>query len=220
MSTLSENERQELSLLLPWYANGTLDGEDSRKVEAALAEDDDLAREFDLVLEDQAAVVDLVSEEEVPLSMPERFKAALHAEQANPDPGTAQQERGENVSDRLIAFLFPARPRAYAFVAAMVVLLVPAVAIFSYVAGSRQETQYLTATGVEEPAGETARLLVKFSSDVTWADIDTFLKENRGQIVKGPTADGMYELEFEAFEGLAEKAASVPKIFEFALPVN
>ena len=56
MSTLTEKERQELSLLLPWYANGTLDGEDSRRVEAALAEDEELAREFDLVLEDQAAM--------------------------------------------------------------------------------------------------------------------------------------------------------------------
>ena len=105
MSTLSTRERQELSLLLPWYANGTLDAEDSRRIEAALAEDEELAREFDLVLEDQAAVVALTSEEEVPLSMAERFKAALHAEPARSDesaqprravsPETRPKERGQ-----------------------------------------------------------------------------------------------------------------------------
>ena len=57
MSTLSEKERQDLSLLLPWYATGKLDSEDNRKVEAALTYDEALARELDLVLEDQAAVV-------------------------------------------------------------------------------------------------------------------------------------------------------------------
>ena len=47
MSTLSDKDIEELSLLLPWYANGTLDAEDSVRVEQALAEDDALAREFD-----------------------------------------------------------------------------------------------------------------------------------------------------------------------------
>ena len=72
MSTLSDKDRDELSLLLPWYANGTLDAEDSVRVEQALAEDDALAREFDLILEDQAAMIDVVSEEEVPSRSEER----------------------------------------------------------------------------------------------------------------------------------------------------
>jgi len=131
MSALSEKERQEVSLLLPWYANGTLDSEDSCKVEAALAQDEALAREFDLVLEDQAATIELVSEEEVPISIAERF-----------------------------------------------------------------------------------------NSEVAWADIDAFLSENRGQVVKGPTADGLYELEFEKAEGLAAKMEAKTGIFEFVLPAN
>jgi len=38
--------------------------------------------------------------------------------------------------------------------------------------------------------------------------------------VKGPTADGLYELEFEKAEGLAAKMEAKTGIFEFALPAN
>ncbi|WP_164658162.1 hypothetical protein [Tropicibacter sp. Alg240-R139] len=220
MSTLSETERQELSLLLPWYANGTLDNEDSQKVEAALALDEELAREFDLVLEDQAAVVELLSEEEVPVSMAERFKAALHAEQTEPETSVEPQAVGEGAIARLLSVLFPAKPRAYAFVMAMFVVLVPAVGIISYVVGSQQPNQYQTATGGEAVASDKARMLVKFKSDVSWADIDAFLKENSGQVIKGPTADGLYELEFQSVEDLAERTGAKADVFEFALPVN
>ena len=220
MSTLSKKERQELSLLLPWYANGTLDSEDCRKIEAALAEDEELAREFDLLLEDQAAVVALTSEEEVPISMAERFKAALHAEQTKPETSARPRDTGESAIARVLSVLFPARPRAYAFVTAIVVALVPVVAVVSYMAGSQQTTQYQTASGEEEIAGDRTRVLVKFNSDVAWATIDAFLKENRGQVVKGPTADGLYELEFQKAEGLVERMGGEFGVFEFALPVN
>ncbi|SLN30178.1 hypothetical protein TRL7639_01237 [Falsiruegeria litorea R37] len=220
MSTLSEIERQELSLLLPWYANGTLDSEDSRKVEKALAEDDELAREFDLVLEDQAAVIDLVSEEVVPISMPERFKAALHAEQTKPEPSAQMRKTGESTLTRLLSVLFPAKPRAYAFAAAMMALLVPAVGVVSYMAGSQQTNQYQTATGEQQVISDAARVLVKFNSDAAWADIDMFLKDNQGQVAKGPTADGFYELAFPKNDGLMEKLGAMVDVIEFVLPVN
>ena len=220
MSTLSDKEREELSLLLPWYANGTLDSEDSQKVEAALAQDEALAREFDLVLEDQAAVVELVSEEEVPVSMAERFKAALNAEQEEPAARTAPAQTGESMISRIVALLFPERQRAYAYVAAALVVLVPAVAIFSGAIGTQQTTQYQTASGEEEAASAGVRMLVTFNANAGWSDIDAFLKENRIQIVKGPNADGFYELEFEKDDALVDAINAQSDIFEFALPVN
>lgn len=220
MSALSKEERHELSLLLPWYANGTLDNEDRRKVEAALAQDEALAREFDLVLEDQAAVIGLVSEEAVPISMAERFKAALNAGQKEPATSARPRYAGESVISRMVSSLFPARPRAYAFATALIVLLVPAVAIVSYMAGSQRTGQYQTASGDEETASQKARMLVKFNADAAWTDIDAFLKENRGQVVKGPTADGLYELEFDKVEKLVEILGAEIDVLEFALPAN
>ena len=107
MSTLSDKDIEELSLLLPWYANGTLDAEDSVRVEQALAEDDALAREFDLILEDQAAIVDLVSEEDVPSSISERFKAALEAEIDAP-PVRQNETTGHGLVSRMMSLPGPA----------------------------------------------------------------------------------------------------------------
>ena len=219
MSTLSDKDRAELSLLLPWYANGTLDTEDSVRVEQALAEDDALAREFDLILEDQAAIVDLVSEEDVPSSISERFKAALEAEIDAP-PVRQNETTGHGVVSRMMSLLFPAQPRAYAAVAAMIAILLPVVALVSFEAGNQNTAQYQTASGEDPVVSDGVRMLVKFNAEVSWTQVDAFLKENAGQIVKGPTPDGFYELEFAAGTDAAEEMERLPEIFEFALPAN
>ncbi len=225
MSTLSEKDREELSLLLPWYANGTLEEDESRKVEEALANDEALAREFDLVLEDQASVVELVSEEVVPSSMAERFKVALTVEQESADTGVTRRQSisGESMFSRIASVLFPTRPVAYAAVAAAIVVCVQAAVIFSVVTDNQQTSQYQTASGEEDTAVAKTRMLVKFKPEVSLRQIDGFLKEHKGQIIKGPTADGFYELAFEKTEKtekLAEEISAEAEIFEFALPVN
>ena len=220
MSTLSDKDRNELSLLLPWYANGTLDAADSQRVEAALAEDDALAREFDLVLEDQAAMVELVSEEEVPSSISERFKAQLNAEMDKPAPRSEAANTQDGFLSRLITGLFPAQPRAYAAAAIMAAVVIPAVALVSYQAGNDGPAQYQTASGEDPVAPDAMRVLVRFNAAADWASIDAFLQEKGGQIVNGPTPDGFYELEFKSEDGLAEELNAVTDIFEFALPAN
>ncbi|MEM6566705.1 MAG: hypothetical protein AAF665_19805 [Pseudomonadota bacterium] len=219
MSTLSDKDREELSLLLPWYANGTLDAEDSARVEQALAEDDALAREFDLILEDQAAMIELVSEEEVPASISERFKAALQAEIDAP-PARTEEKAEDGFITRIMSVLFPAQPRAYAAVAAVIAILLPAVALVSFEVGTQNTVQYQTASGEDPATTDGVRMLVKFNAEVTWAQVDAFLTENAGQIVKGPTPDGFYELEFAAETDAAEEMERLPEIFEFALPAN
>ena len=219
MSTLSDKDREELSLLLPWYANGTLNPEDSQRVEEALAEDDALAREFDLILEDQAAMIELVSEEEVPASISERFKAALQAEIDAP-PARTEEKTEDGILSRLVSALFPAQPRAYAAAAAMIAILLPAVALVSFEAGTQNTVQYETASGEDPVATDAVRMLVKFNAEVSWAQVDAFLTENAGQIVNGPTPDGFYELEFAAETDAAEEMEHLPEIFEFALPAN
>ena len=54
--TLSVKDRQELPLLMPWYAKGTLDTGARDRVVQALAEYYALAPGFDLSLSDQAGV--------------------------------------------------------------------------------------------------------------------------------------------------------------------
>ena len=94
------------------------------------------------------------------------------------------------------------------------------VALVSFEAGNQNTAQYQTASGEDPVVSDGVRLLVKFNAEVSWTQVDAFLKENAGQIVKGPTPDGFYELEFAAGTDAVEEMERLPEIFEFALPAN
>ena len=49
MTTVKQSEPSEIELLLPWYAAGTLDARESQQVEAALANDPELAARYEWV---------------------------------------------------------------------------------------------------------------------------------------------------------------------------
>jgi len=54
-----EPEHQEIEVLLPWYAAGTLSRRDANRVEQALAGDRELARQYDLVREELVETIHL-----------------------------------------------------------------------------------------------------------------------------------------------------------------
>ena len=54
-----ERERHEIESMLPWHAAGTLDRRDAERVERALAEDNELARRYELVREELAETIRL-----------------------------------------------------------------------------------------------------------------------------------------------------------------
>jgi hypothetical protein len=61
MAMSNESLRQEpseIEMLLPWHAIGRLSGQDSRRVNAALARDAGLAREYATIRDEQAGTVD------------------------------------------------------------------------------------------------------------------------------------------------------------------
>ena len=49
MTDLTDKDRQELSELLPFYLNGTLDGDERARVEAGLAEDEALRADLEFL---------------------------------------------------------------------------------------------------------------------------------------------------------------------------
>ena len=59
MNTANETERSEIEELLPWHAAGTLDPRDTQRVEAALAENPELARRYELVREELGETIHL-----------------------------------------------------------------------------------------------------------------------------------------------------------------
>lgn len=78
-----ERKRFEIELLLPWHATGTLSQRDAERVEQALAEDDVLAHQYELLLEELAAAVSLNESLGSPSDRAmEKLFAAIDAEEA------------------------------------------------------------------------------------------------------------------------------------------
>jgi anti-sigma-K factor RskA len=84
MSAINEEpEPQEIEALLPWYATGTLSRRDANRVERALADDRELARQYDLVREELVETIHLNETLGAPSPRAiERLFAAIDAEKA------------------------------------------------------------------------------------------------------------------------------------------
>src|SRR5215471_1410011 len=109
----------DIEALLPWYATGTLDRSEAAQVEAALAADPGLARRLDLVREEMTEAILLNEALGVPSArvMENLFKA-IDKERKGTRTSTERGGLG------WLADLFT--PRAFAFAAAVIVIMLQA----------------------------------------------------------------------------------------------
>jgi hypothetical protein len=79
-----ERERHEIESMLPWHAAGTLDRRDAERVEQALAEDNELARRYELIREELAETIRLNEMLGAPTARAmEKLFAAIDAEETS-----------------------------------------------------------------------------------------------------------------------------------------
>ena len=113
------NEPSEIELLLPWYAAGTLDPDEMRQVEAALARDPELASRFEWVRAEfaQETAIGDASGEPSPGDARTLFAKidALPARRTSPSAGFGA---------RLAEFLASLSPRTLAWSAAAAALVI------------------------------------------------------------------------------------------------
>lgn len=201
-------ERRAVSELLPWYAAGTLSAADTARVEAAMAADETLRDELEIVREDQDASLALA--EASPRPSPRVLDALMRKVEAEPAKlahvaARAKAGFAEWLGEK-IALLSP-RTLAYAAGAAAIALVVQAGVIGSTFLG--QPGQYQTASYA--PAGATAEgsfLLVGFTADATATDIARVLGTVNGSIVEGPRPGGFYRVRVGAGRAELDKAVS------------
>lgn len=181
-------EPGKIEALLPWRAAGTLSAEETKRVDAALAKDPALAKQYE-VIQDELAETVLLNED---LGAPsthalEKLFAAIDAEPAR-DPS-----RASGLIARLGAFFGGLSPRTlgWSAAAALLALVLQAGIISTTVV--KQGSGYQTASSEAPTAG--TRLLVGFKSDATLNEITAFLDTNHGSIVSGPSA-GMFTVKF------------------------
>lgn len=184
---------REISELLPWYANQTLDEEERRIVEAHLAECSDCAQEIKSLKTIGKAVVE--SGNQHPMLSPYALNRALKEiedyERAKTAAARPKRERATNFWSR---WWKPTPVFARALIAVQVVLVVAlgSVALYQYV---HPTVIYTTSSGSSGNTKASARIAIQFNDKATEQQIRKTILGIQGKIVDGPSALGLYTIE-------------------------
>ncbi|NPU10553.1 hypothetical protein HL667_18605 [Bradyrhizobium sp. 83012] len=141
-----EQEPGDVELLLPWYAAGTLNARDMRRVEEALAQDADLARQYAEIQKEYAETIALNESLGAPsMRAMQKLFAAIEAE-----PEQAPKA-APGVGARVMAFFESLSPRTLVWTVSLGALLVVAQAgIIGTVLMRSQIATYQTASVLQD----------------------------------------------------------------------
>lgn len=189
---MADNGRRDeaLDLLLPWYVNGTLEGEERRQVEAYLERSSHARDEVELL----RALRQQVKVEKIESSPGElglqRLKRQMKQE--------AEQRPQDRMAGRTITVASFWRPLA---VAACLVVMVQAGIMVGLGGFGTTDSGVTTASG-----GSPAVLQVTFAPEATEQQIRDVLQQAGASIADGPTALGVYNLRLVDADTSVEEA--------------
>ena len=215
MNTKSKEPHEDIELLLPWHAAGTLSRRDAERVERALANDNELAARYELVREELGAAINLNESLGAPSARAmQNLFAKIDAEPA----------RQPKVSFNAVAWFagivasLTPRTMAYATGAAAVAILLQAGVLTSLLMQSATITISSVPQGEENTRsvdlGTSAYVLIRFNPQANVDDISKFLAEHNASIAGGPAAgSGLFRLKVaEKPVSQAELAAIVKRM--------
>src|SRR5580704_6855935 len=177
MNTINkEPERQDLEMLLPWHATGTLSRRDSDRIERALAADGELARQYALVREELAETIHLNESLGAPSARAmDKLFAAIDAEGAvKRKPGFAFDLRTK-MSEFFAGFA--PRTLAYGGIAAALVIMLQAGVIGEMALNSGGGYNVASAPEVHV---KSVDLYVNFVPTATTEAVTKFLRAHQG----------------------------------------
>jgi hypothetical protein len=221
-----EQEPSEMEMLLPWYAAGTLNARDVRRVEEALARDPELARQYAVIREEYAETIHLNESLGAPsVRAMQKLFAAIDAEPVR------KPSASRNLAWRVSGFFASLSPRTLAWSASLgaLVLLLQA-GVIGAVLLKNQPASYQTASlSMNEPVtralgpASPPRALVRFAPDARVADIAALLENYHASIIEGAKG-GLFRLQFGNSAMTKDEAASLlsrlqnEKIVSLAVP--
>lgn len=187
---IEDREPTEIEALLPFHAAGTLNLRDARRVEEALANDPDLARQYATIQDEYAETILLNESLGAPSTraMQKLFDAIDAEPVRKPASSFSPLQR---ISD-FFSSLAP-RTLAYSAIAGAVALLLQAGVIGTVLVKDRSGSKFETASFQAQAAGTYA--LIRFAPDASAADITKLLETYKASIASGPQA-GMFRVRF------------------------
>ena len=197
MNAANETEPGDIELLLPWHAAGTLSRRDTQRVEAALANDPELARRYELVREELGQTIHLNETSGAPSARAmQALFAKIDAEPARrPAPSF-------NLGARIAEFFASLSPRtlAWSASAAALAILLQAGLLAGIALKEKSPGGYETASAPKSVTGEGAYALIRFQPQASAADVAKFLETNKLSVADGPSAGGLYRVRIAAKE--------------------
>jgi hypothetical protein len=188
--TTEELERAEIEMLLPWYATGRLARADMERVESYLASHPQVARQLDLVRDEQEQTV--VANEALGWPSPGAVDRLMAALPGTPSGGVPQRAGGLFFRRIGEFFAFPtATGVRWAAAGVAVLLAVQTATIATLVLGGGRSGTYQVASGLRA-GGDSVTALVAFTDEATAPAITKLLREFRANIVDGPKSGGLY----------------------------
>ncbi|MGI9410350.1 MAG: hypothetical protein ACR2OV_09780 [Hyphomicrobiaceae bacterium] len=189
------SEREEIEMLLPWYATGKLDAKDRDRVEHYLADHGDMRVQLEIIRDEQ---LETISANEL-LGAPvagalDRLRTAVAAETPEPSKLAAV---GRSLWQEIATVFSNPTPRAvqWAGAAAALLLIAQAGVIGSYVVpGSDSSGSYTTASGPQAGVNSGTIVIVRFAADAKLSDVAEVLASIKGELVAGPKPGGLYDV--------------------------
>jgi anti-sigma factor RsiW len=210
---------EDVELLLPWHAAGTLSRRDAARVEQALANDNELAARYELVREELGEAIRLNENLGAPSA---RAMEALFAK-IDAEP-VRKPKASFNLTQWMTNFVAGFSPRTLAYgasAAALAIVLQAGILAGVFVKEGSVGPQLASHT-TEAPA-DGAYVRVSFKPDATAAAINAFLTDNKAVIVEGPQA-GFFRLRVsdkpmskEELGAMVKKLAANP-VVSFTVP--
>ena len=191
MNTKNKETQEDIELLLPWHAAGTLSRRDAERVEKALANDNELASRYEQVREELGEAIRLNESLGAPSARAmQNLFAKIDAEPARKPAASF------NIGAWLTGFVASFTPRtlAYAGAAAAIAILLQA-GILTGMLVQSGGTYGVASIDSRQQADNGAFVLIRFNPQANVADISKFLAEHNATIIGGPAAgSGLYRL--------------------------
>jgi anti-sigma factor RsiW len=197
---MSENpnamsERDEIEMLLPWYVMGRLDHADAARVEACLARDPDLAKQFRLIRDEHDQSVtgnEAIAERSARNA--DRLLADVARRRA-PRAAAPRVAAAPSLWERLQEFfaLPPVGAVRWAGAAAALLIVVQAGIIGTMVV--RQPESYAPASGSAPTSERGTVALVGFVGGATASAVVDLLAAHGMSILDGPNASGFFTVQ-------------------------